>query len=109
MDWRFYRDGMSWLTKGEYRWVSKRGAQKAKPIFWLSIWDGFFKVSFHFVHAIPEGIFALPLRAEGKKILQTTNEIKGNVTWKSLLFDAKNEKQLADVLLLIKFRRDNLI
>lgn len=52
MDWRYYNDGKAWLSKGEYRWVTLRGTNKVKPIFWLSIWDGFFKVSFNFSERI---------------------------------------------------------
>jgi len=37
MDWRFYNDGKAWLSKGEYKWTTPRGANKVKPIFWLSI------------------------------------------------------------------------
>jgi hypothetical protein len=33
MDWRYYNDGKSWLSKGEYRWTTPRGANKTKPIF----------------------------------------------------------------------------
>lgn len=42
MDWRFYNDGKAWLSKGEYKWMTARGTNKVKPIFWISIWDGFF-------------------------------------------------------------------
>ncbi len=46
MDWRYYQDGKAWLSKGEYKWTTTRGTNKVKPIFWLSMWEGFFKVSF---------------------------------------------------------------
>jgi len=48
MDWRYYQDGKAWLSKGEYKWTTTRGTNKVKPIFWLSMWEDFFKVSFHF-------------------------------------------------------------
>lgn len=43
MDWRYYQDGKAWLSKGEYKWTTTRGTNKVKPIFWLSMWEGFFK------------------------------------------------------------------
>lgn len=43
-----YNDGKAWLSKGEYKWIIARGTNKVKPLFWLSIWEGFFKVSFFF-------------------------------------------------------------
>ena len=54
MDWRFYNDGKAWLSKGEYKWKTPRGANKVKPIFWLSIWEGFFKTSFFFSASLQE-------------------------------------------------------
>ncbi|NAB25088.1 DUF3788 family protein, partial [Enterococcus durans] len=36
-------------------------SQKVKPIFWLSIWDGFFKVSFHFSEKMREELVTLSL------------------------------------------------
>jgi len=38
-EWRFYNDGHRWLFKV---------TQKAKTICWVSVWDGFYKVSFYF-------------------------------------------------------------
>ena len=42
MDWRYYNDGKAWLSKSEYKWTTSRGTERAKPIFWLSIWKDFF-------------------------------------------------------------------
>lgn len=46
MDWRYYQDGKAWLSKGEYKWTTTRGTNKVKPIFWLSMWEDFFKSPF---------------------------------------------------------------
>ena len=107
LDWKFYNDGKVWLMKGEYRWVSSRGTNKAKPIFWVSIWKGFFKVSFHFAHSVPEGILELPLSDEVMKLARGNGEIKGNVTWKSIIIDVAAKSQLSDVFAIAAFRRDN--
>jgi hypothetical protein len=108
LDWKFFKDGNVWLLKSEYRWTTPRGAQKAKPIFWLSIWKGYFKVSFHFAHAIPEELLDLPLSNEVKKLVRGNGEIKGNVTWKSIIIDVKSKSQLKDIFAIIAFRRDTL-
>ncbi|HJG22377.1 MAG TPA: DUF3788 domain-containing protein [Enterococcus durans] len=71
MDWRFYNDGKAWLSKGEDKWTTSRGSQKVKPIFWLSIWDGFFKVSFHFPEKMREELVTLSLREEIKEKIKT--------------------------------------
>ena len=71
MDWRVYNDGKARLSKGEDKWTTSRGSQKVKPIFWLSIWDGFFKVSFHFPEKMREELVTLSLREEIKEKIKT--------------------------------------
>ena len=61
MDWRFYNDGKSWLSKGEYKWTTARGTNKVKPLFWLSIWEGFFNTSFFFTEKHLEAIAELDI------------------------------------------------
>ncbi len=48
IEWRFYNDGKAWLGKVTH---------KKKTICWLSVWEGFFKVSFYFTEKHREGIF----------------------------------------------------
>lgn len=52
LQWRYYNDGKAWLAKGLYKWKSVRGTDKENTIFWLSIWDGFFRVSFFFAEKV---------------------------------------------------------
>ena len=70
MDWRFYNDGKAWLSKGEYKWTTPRGAKKVKPIFWLSIWEGFFRVSFFFSADSQAQLQELPLSEETKELIK---------------------------------------
>ncbi len=49
-EWRYYNDAKAWLCKvGDGR----------KTIFWFSVWEGFFQVSFFFVERHLEGLAAL--------------------------------------------------
>ena len=59
IDWRYYNDGKAWLAKGLFKWRGVRGGQNETTIFWLSIWDGFFKVTIY----IPEKAREEVLRA----------------------------------------------
>ena len=47
LEWRYYNDGKAWLAKGLFKWTGIRGGQNVVTVFWLSIWDGFFKVTFY--------------------------------------------------------------
>ncbi|MFS0983635.1 DUF3788 family protein [Enterococcus durans] len=107
MDWRFYNDGKAWLSKGEYKWTTSRGSQKVKPIFWLSIWDGFFKVSFHFPEKMREKLVTLSL-SEGTKEKIKTLQANGNQRKHlSVIFDVDHVEQLADIYQLAEFKKQN--
>lgn len=107
MDWRFYNDGKAWLSKGEYKWTTSRGSQKVKPIFWLSIWDGFFKVSFHFPEKMREKLVTLSL-SEGTKEKIKTLQANGNQRKHlSVIFDVDHLEQLADIYQLAEFKKQN--
>lgn len=52
MIWRYYNDGKSWLCKVQH---------KNKTIFWLSVWDGYFKTTFYFTEKNCQGIELLDI------------------------------------------------
>ena len=58
LEWRYYNDGKAWLAKGLFKWKGVRGGQNEKTVFWLSVWDGFFKVTIY----LPEKVQADVLR-----------------------------------------------
>ena len=106
MDWRYYNDGRAWLTKGEYKWVSPRGANKVKPIFWLSIWEGFFKITFFFSTSIQPELLDLPISKGAKEIIRTAKPMGKTMRFISVIFDIKTDKQLSDVYTLAQFRKN---
>ena len=57
VDWRYYHDGKTWLCKV---------TEKARTIFWVSAWDKFFKISFHFTAKAEAAISASGLNDELK-------------------------------------------
>ncbi len=54
-EWRYYRDGKSWLYK-----LTK----KKKTVCWVSVWDQAFKVAFYFPDRAEEFITASTLKKE---------------------------------------------
>ncbi|MFD2305980.1 DUF3788 family protein [Enterococcus termitis] len=108
MDWRYYNDGKAWLSKGEYKWVTSRGNHKVKPIFWLSIWDGFFKVSFFFSEKIRAQLLDLPLSDDTKERIKNTAPHGKSMQYLSLIFDVKNDQLLDDIYILAQFRKEKI-
>jgi len=105
MDWRFYNDGKAWLSKGEYKWTTSRGTNKVKPIFWLSIWNGFFKVSFFFGFDIQEELLQLPISQKAKELIKDAKAMGKKMRFMPVVFDISNEEQLSDLYILSEFRK----
>ena len=105
MDWRYYNDGKAWLSKGEYKWITPRGANKVKPIFWLSIWNGFFKVSFFFSYSIQEELLELPISQNAKEVINDANPMGKTMRFLPVVLDIANDSQLDDVYVLSEFRK----
>ncbi len=108
MDWRYYNDGKAWLSKGEYKWITTRGTNKVKPIFWLSLWDGFFKVSFFFSEKNREKLLALPVSEETEVLIESTQPYGKSMQYLPIIFDVNNDKQIKDIYMLAQFRKENI-
>ncbi|MDD3338074.1 MAG: DUF3788 family protein [Lachnospiraceae bacterium] len=108
MNWRYYNDGKAWLSKGEYKWTTARGANKVKPVFWLSIWEGFFKVSFFFSEKIRTELLSLPISSDAKEIIKNTEATGKTMKSISIIFDITDKCQLNDVYVLAEFRKENI-
>jgi len=105
MDWRFYNDGKAWLSKGEYKWTTSRGTNKVKPIFWLSIWSGFFRVAFFFSFDIKEELLELPISQNAKEIIKGAEPMGKTMRFLPTIFDISDEEQLNDLYILSAFRK----
>lgn len=93
LEWRYYNDVKSWLGKG---------ILKGKTIFWLSIWQDFFKVSFHFTEKTRLGIMSLPIADEIKTRIKN-EPIKGKLV--SLIIDVSESTHLNDVFTLVSYKQ----
>jgi len=89
-DWHYYKDSKAWLCKVSH---------KKKTVFWLSVWDGFFKTSFFFLERHMEGIAALEIN---KNSFTIKNEWGKMIP---LIFNIKNKKQFPDLLKMIEFKK----
>lgn len=105
LDFRYYNDGKAWLSKGEYRRTTARGAIKTTPIFWLSIFDGFFKVSFFFSSDLRDELLSLKISEDAKKIIGNTKAMGKKMRLMPVIFDIIDVDQLSDIYELIKLKK----
>ncbi|NDV67616.1 DUF3788 family protein [Dysgonomonas sp. 25] len=92
INWNFYKDGKAWLGKV---------AGKKKTVFWLSIWEGHFKLSFYFTPKNWMGVMDLDIdpaiKEDFERIDKTTRLI-------ALIIAVDSREQLNDILQVIKYK-----
>lgn len=93
-EWRYYNDSKAWLCKGVY---------KKKTVFWLSVWEGFFRVSFFFTEKTREGITALDIA--GDIIKDSFAEMPAMGKLKALVMNINSDEQLGDLCKIFEYKK----
>jgi len=91
--WRYYNDGKAWLCKVVF---------KSKTVFWLSIWEGFFKTSFFFRERDCSGILGLDIDKSYKQQLESSQTF-GKLH--PVVLVIKHPDQLEDLAKLIRYKK----
>lgn len=104
VDWRYYNDGKAWLGKALYKWTTARGTQKEITAFWLSIWDGFFKISFYISEKARLDAQNLPLSDTIKTMIKNSKQM-GKLKFFPLVFDLRSDELFCDIYTLIEFKK----
>ena len=94
LDWNYYRDGKSWFCKV---------CHKKKTVFWLSVWEGFFKTAFYFTEKHLEGIAELDI---SEQIKEDFSQMKPIGKLLPMVISIDRQEQLADVLKVVKFKKE---
>jgi len=75
---------------------------KKKTVFWLSVWEGFFKAGFFFTEKHLDGIAALDISQTIKEEFAKAKPIGKLIP---MIFDVNNKEQLNDLLTVIRFKK----
>lgn len=105
IQWRYYTDGKAWLAKGVVHRRGARGGQKETTVLWLSIWDGFFKVTLFIPEKVRTDTLNLPLDIEIKQMITDSKQM-GKLKFFPLIFDVSSEERFEDIYLLVDFRKN---
>lgn len=105
LEWRYYNDGKAWLAKGLFKWTGVRGGQNETTVFWLSIWDSFFKVTIYLPEKARADVLSLPLDNEVKLMISESQQM-GKLKFFPLVFDLCSDEMLEAVFLLVDFRKN---
>jgi len=106
-EWRYYNDGKSWLAKGLHKWTTPRGTKKEKTVYWLSAWDGYFRVTIYFKEKNRSEVQKAAVSDKTKQVIAEAKTMGKLLTF-PLIFDIRTADPLTDIGTLIecKKRRD---
>jgi hypothetical protein len=93
VEWRFYNDGKAWLCKVIH---------KKKTILWLSIWTGFFKISFYFTEKYLENIEVLDVSETIKKEFSKAKPVGRLIP---MIVNVTDRNQVDDLLTIVRFKK----
>jgi len=90
-EWRYYNDSKAWLGKNTHN---------NKTVFWLSVWEGFIKVSLFFTEKTCGGIAELPVEEAFKTF---------EAMWAKLMpivISVRSDTNLDDLFKVIQYKRN---
>jgi hypothetical protein len=91
---KYYNDGKAWLC---------RLMHKKSTVAWLSVWQGFFKLSFFFLEKHKPLVLALPVTNDG---LDAFREAKPFGKLYPLTINIRNKKQLEEAWLVANLKME---
>jgi len=92
-EWRYYKDGKAWLCKV---------CHKKKTVFWLSVWDKYFKVAFYFTEKTKPGVLDLHIPQEIKDNFKN-HKLIGKLI--PLVISVHEKQQIQDVLSVAQYKK----
>ncbi len=93
-EWNYYNDGKAWLCKVVY---------KKKTVFWISVWEGYFKIAFYFTGKNCQGITELDI---DQRIKREFSSVKPVGKLYPLIVNISQKDQLPDLLKVIQYKKN---
>ena len=94
-EWRYYNDGKNWLLKV---------VRKSKTVFWLSVWENAFKITFYFTDKFEETIHQSGISDELKAQFKNGRHY-GKLRALSITFRNQTDIEYAKSIIAIKLTK----
>ena len=103
--WQWYTPHKAWFAKGQHFWTTPRGTRKEKNLYWLHVFEGFFSVAVWFKEKNREEILYANVSEKTRQLIHNA-ETMGKVPTFPVVFDITTDELLADVCILIEFKKE---
>lgn len=91
-EWRYYKDGKSWLCKVQ---------KKAKTVVWMSAWKGYLKAAIYIPERYLDDIIRLPISNETRDSISSVKSIGKS---KPCVFEIRDDSALPDFETVMDFK-----
>jgi len=102
--WQWYTPYKAWFAKGQHSWVTPRGTEKVKTLYWLHVYEGHFDVAVWFKEKNRAEILNADVSKETIKLI-TSAETMGKLPTFPVVFDIATPELLADIYTLIEYKK----
>ncbi|MCL2202003.1 MAG: DUF3788 domain-containing protein [Oscillospiraceae bacterium] len=102
--WQWYTPHKAWFAKGQHRWVTSRGANKEKTLYWLHFFDGYFSVAVWFKEKNRMEALKADVSEQTRQLISEANTM-GKMPTFPVIFDITTAEPLKDVCTLIECKK----
>jgi hypothetical protein len=102
LEFRYYTDGNVWLGKGMVQWKGPRGGKREINTFWLSFYQGFFKITFYFSEKQRDELLNQFPHYDG--LIRTAQAMGKSHQFFPLTFEVYSEEHLEIIFKLIDYK-----
>lgn len=102
-DYHYYYDGKAWLGKGKKMSTGPRGGKKETTLFWLSLFYGYFNITFYIPIYAKEACLKLPLTQATLEVIHDA-KVLGKLAVVPITLSIVSDEQRRDVCSLIEFK-----
>jgi len=74
-------------------------------VFWLSIWEGFFKITIYIPEKARDDLFSLPLNNTVKQMINDSKQMGNRLKFFPLVFELSSNESFEQIHILFDFKK----
>ena len=103
-EWQWYTPHKAWFARGQHRWTTPRGAIKEKTLYWLHVFEGHFDIAVWFKEKNRMEALNADVSENVKHMILDAKTL-GNMPTFPVIFNITTAEPLADIYVLINFKK----
>lgn len=103
-EWQWYKPHKAWFARGQHWWITSRGTNKEKTLYWLHVYDGYFCVVVWFLEKNRAEALRANISDKAKQVIRDAKTF-GKLATFPVGLEITNINQLNDVYALIDCKK----